>query len=589
MATLWLRNLGFYSLQILLIAAAGGLLLHALSIRIPKARLICFQALLMLCVFLPAIQPWRRLNIDSSVQITTGAFTAVEHNHSLGFLQIPLPNIMLLLLGVGAAIRFSILSLGFLRLQRYRRDSSIVPGAFHDLERRIGIHADVHVSSDTPGPVTFGFLRPMILIPEACLQDESIACHELLHVRRRDWLFTVMEECVLALFWFHPAMWWLVAQIQLAREEAVDREAVVILNSRERYLESLLALATAKVGMDLVPASPFLRRRHLQKRVASLLKEVSMSRLRLNCSLATFIAALALAGWLGVRSFPLQAAPQDKPDANGVSVDSNGLTLLHRVPVTYPQEARNKRIEGDVIVELTLGGTGVVSDAHVLSGPDELRKATLESVLQWHYANEAQLPTKTQATIKFRLPQTPAASASPMPALDGASTVKQIFVGAPKELRQKLEGRIPLHEGDQITQTSLNDLTAAVREVDEHLSVAVQPTTDKSLANIIISLDAAPPQRIRVGGNVQQANLIQKVQPIYPPQAKQDHVQGKVRFTVLIGKDGHIQNLTLVSGEPVLADAAKDAVSQWVYKPTLLNGQPVEVLTQVDVNFTLSQ
>ena len=567
MATLWLRNLGFYSLQILLIAAA----------------------LLMLCLFLPAIQPWRRLNIDSSVQITTGVFTAVERNHSLGFLQIPLPNIMLLLLGAGAAIRFSILGLGLLRLRRYRRDSSSVPGAFHDIERRMGVHADVHVSSETPGPVTFGFLQPVILIPEACLQDESIACHELLHVRRHDWLFTVMEECVLALFWFHPAMWWLVAQIQLAREEAVDREAVVILNSRERYLESLLALATAKVGMDLVPASPFLRRRHLQKRVASLLKEVSMSRLRLNCSLATFVAAIALVGWLGVRSFPLQAAPQEKLDANGVSVDSSGLTLLHRVPVTYPQEALNKGVEGDVLVELTLSATGAVSDAHVLSGPDELRKAALESVLQWHYANEAQLPTKTEATIKFRLPQTPAASASPMPALDGTTTVKQVFVGAPKELRQKLESRIIMHEGDQITKTSLDDLTAAVREVDEHLSVSVQPTTDKSLANIIISLDAAPPQRIRVGVNVQQANLIHKVQPIYPPQAKQDHVQGKVQFSVLIGKDGHIQTLTLVSGEPVLVNAAKDAVSQWVYKPTLLNGQPVEVLTQVDVHFTLSQ
>jgi len=352
MATLWLRNFGFYSLQILLIAAAGGLLIQVLQIRMPKVRLYCWQALLVVCLLLPAIQPWRHLTIDSSVQITTGAFTAVERNHSLGFLQIPLPNTILLLLGIGAAIRFSILGLGFLRLRRYRRDSSIVPRVFHDLERRMGIHADVHVSADALGPVTFGFLHPVILLPEACLQDESIACHELLHVRRHDWLFTVLEECVLALFWFHPAMWWLIAQIQLAREEAVDREAVAILNSRERYLESLLALASAKVGMDLVPASPFLRRRHLQKRVASLLKEVSMSRLRLSWSMATFVAALALAGWLGVRSFPLQAAPQDKaapqekPDAYGVSVDSSGLMLLHRVPVAYPREAKEKGIEG---------------------------------------------------------------------------------------------------------------------------------------------------------------------------------------------------------------------------------------------------
>src|ERR1700732_2234275 len=108
MASLWLRNLGFYSLQILLIAAAGGLLLQLLRIRIPKARLICWQALLVACLLLPAIEPWRRLNIDSSVQITTGSFTAVERSHSLGFLQISLPNIILLLLGAGAAIRFSI-------------------------------------------------------------------------------------------------------------------------------------------------------------------------------------------------------------------------------------------------------------------------------------------------------------------------------------------------------------------------------------------------------------------------------------------------------------------------------------------------
>jgi len=106
---------------------------------------------------------------------------------------------------------------------------------------------------------------------------------------------------------------------------------------------------------------------------------------------------------------------------------------------------------------------------------------------------------------------------------------------------------------------------------------------------VTISLEIGAPQTIRVGGNVQQANLIQKVQPHYPVQAKQDHVQGKVQFTVLIGKDGHVQNVDLVSGEPVLADAAKEAVEKWVYKPTLLNGQPVEVVTQVDVNFTLSQ
>ena len=95
--------------------------------------------------------------------------------------------------------------------------------------------------------------------------------------------------------------------------------------------------------------------------------------------------------------------------------------------------------------------------------------------------------------------------------------------------------------------------------------------------------------RIRVGGNVQAANLIRKITPVYPPLAKQARIQGTVRFTAIIGKDGTIQNLQLVSGHPLLVEAARQAVSQWQYKPTLLNGEPVEVVTQIDVNFTLSQ
>jgi periplasmic protein TonB len=99
----------------------------------------------------------------------------------------------------------------------------------------------------------------------------------------------------------------------------------------------------------------------------------------------------------------------------------------------------------------------------------------------------------------------------------------------------------------------------------------------------------ATPQRIRVGGNVQAANLIRKVTPQYPPLAKQARVQGTVRFQAIIGKDGTIQNLQLVTGHPLLVPAATEAVKQWLYKPTLLNGEPVEVITQIDVNFTLSQ
>ncbi|MCC6391854.1 MAG: energy transducer TonB [Bryobacterales bacterium] len=98
----------------------------------------------------------------------------------------------------------------------------------------------------------------------------------------------------------------------------------------------------------------------------------------------------------------------------------------------------------------------------------------------------------------------------------------------------------------------------------------------------------ATPQRIRVGGNVQSAKLIRQPKPAYPPLAKQARIQGTVRFQAIIGKDGTIQNLQLISGHPLLVPSATEAVKQWVYQPTLLNGEPVEVVTQIDVNFTLS-
>jgi len=102
-------------------------------------------------------------------------------------------------------------------------------------------------------------------------------------------------------------------------------------------------------------------------------------------------------------------------------------------------------------------------------------------------------------------------------------------------------------------------------------------------------VEAPKPSRIRVGGSVIAANLIRKIQPVYPQLAKQARVQGSVHFTAIIGKDGTIQNLQLIGGHPLLVQAAQDAVKQWLYKPTLLNGDPVEVVTQIDVNFTLSQ
>jgi protein TonB len=99
---------------------------------------------------------------------------------------------------------------------------------------------------------------------------------------------------------------------------------------------------------------------------------------------------------------------------------------------------------------------------------------------------------------------------------------------------------------------------------------------------------AQVPKRIRVGGQVESRMLMHKVRPIYPKEAKKAGIEGTVRLEVLIGNDGKVQSTKLPRGEPVLANSALKAVSKWRYRPTLLNGQPVEVLTEVDVNFTLA-
>jgi protein TonB len=97
------------------------------------------------------------------------------------------------------------------------------------------------------------------------------------------------------------------------------------------------------------------------------------------------------------------------------------------------------------------------------------------------------------------------------------------------------------------------------------------------------------PKRIRVGGQVESARLIFQPKPEYPPLAKMARIQGVVRLDAIISKDGTIQDLKVLQGHPLLVKAALEAVQRWRYQPTLLNGEAVEVSTEIDVNFTLSE
>ncbi len=142
-----------------------------------------------------------------------------------------------------------------------------------------------------------------------------------------------------------------------------------------------------------------------------------------------------------------------------------------------------------------------------------------------------------------------------------------------------------------VSRVEIKPGSAAAR-LDGVLNTATPPVAPLSnFSENVANAMAAPAssQPIKVGGNVQRAKLVRQVKPQYPPVAKAGRIQGTVHLIAVIAKDGAVQSLTVVSGDPLLIPAATEAVKQWMYQPTMLNGEPVEVMTTVDVSFTLSQ
>lgn len=597
-------NLLAWSLQIGVLVLVAALASSVLQLRIPRARLFHWQMVLTASLALPLLRPWKQEVLSDTVSVTTVAVAraAGSRVHS----GMPPDQAALWLILAGIVGRAAWLAAGFWRLRQYRRRSRL-------LDRREG--AALLLSNEVASPVTFGALQPVVLLP-AGFPDldarvrEAILCHELLHVRRRDWVFTVAEELVRALWWFHPAVWWLLGQIHLAREQSVDREVISRTEAREEYVDALLSMARAWPHLDLAPAPRFLRQRHLKQRVVLILKEVRMTKTRLVSALLAALGVLAAACWVVTATFPLAAAQAAVADSPGVSVELNGATLLHRTAVVYPEAMRQQGVEGTVAVQVKIDGAGNVADAAVLSGPDELRKAALQSVLNWHFTGNLAGSTEL-VTIGFHLqaPDTPAVGGAPRPAPSSAPaasrTIKSLnLVGLTEESRTDLLSRLAVHEGETLTAESLRQLVETVRSFDQHLVVTARPAEGEGVAVYIILsrplgtpapppvepvASPATPVRIRVGGNTAATHLVFQPRPVYPPEAKQAHIQGVVRLHAIIAKDGTVENLSVISGDPLLAASALEAVDRWVYRPTLLNGEPVEVETEIDVNYTLAQ
>jgi protein TonB len=245
-------------------------------------------------------------------------------------------------------------------------------------------------------------------------------------------------------------------------------------------------------------------------------------------------------------SQPSQASPdsekQSPPEGTPATLpDSTVLEPIKIEKANYPWEARDKQLQGQVWVKIVVSETGDVASAEVTSGDPVLAKAALDAVKKW----------KFKPFIKHGKP----ASVSANVPFDFAFTEN-----VHKEKEPPLNRTPP------------------------------NPSTSGNVNSQAASTVANPgPNRIpiRVAQGVTQGLLIYKVQPVYPPEARRAGIEGTVVLQAEIGKDGRIIDLKLLSGPKELAEAAIGAVQQWRYRPYTLNGEPVVVQTQIQVNFTL--
>ena len=294
----------------------------------------------------------------------------------------------------------------------------------------LGRAIQVLISSFADGPSVVGWIRPVILLPAATLagltpeQLEAVLAHELAHIRRHDYLVNLLQMVVETLLFYHPVVWWTSTRIRRERELCCDDLAVTSCGSALCYARALTVLermriATPEVAMGST-GSP------LQYRILRLLGVHSEGRgsSRVAGAAALLLAALGLglnAHWArgqervsqqnaapmrGYANF-VMADPSQREAEHGVTVDTSGAQVLHRQAAEYPRAALEKGIQGTVVVETTLDAAGNVVDAHVVTGPTELRRAALESALTTHFVNQVAGSTR-QISFTF----TPAASQS---------------------------------------------------------------------------------------------------------------------------------------------------------------------------------
>ena len=394
---LWIHNIAGYSLQVAVLVAVGSLLPILLRFRRPRIMLAYWQVLLATCLLLPAIQTWQ---VPPAGQVAQAG--GAESEFVLTGVGYEIDFFLLAALGVGVMIRLSWLAIGLARLRSYRKTAhgiSPLPALIEKLPSLTGARTQICLSAQIQSPVTFGVSRPVILLPAGFLRmeekhQEAIVCHELLHVRRSDWLFTLFEEAICGFLWFHPAIWWVLGRIQLAREQLVDRQVIETTQARKPYLEALAQMASARLHVQASPGLPFSRKPHLTQRVALILKGSPMSKVRFTVSLAAIFGCFALAVQLALSSCSLQtpqphetSVAEVRPRAYRTSEEGvRAPRLLRKVEPDYTDQAKDAKTEGQVVLAVEVGPDGKAHNIQVIRSLNEgLDNNAIKAIRQWEF------------------------------------------------------------------------------------------------------------------------------------------------------------------------------------------------------------
>jgi TonB family protein len=281
------------------------------------------------------------------------------------------------------------------------------------LRRRMGVRVPVRLglSDQVDSLVVLGWLKPVVLVPAAALLAlspealEALLIHELEHVRRGDFLANVLQTLAEALLFYHPAVWWLSGRIRQEREHCCDDAAVRACGDSILYASALVRLEEFRTQPLLIPdLAPAASGGRLMFRIHRILRP------RIShgpaSPLATLVPALLLVAGLGAATLSATATPKSATVAGEpVDMPFSKIRVKHQPEApAYPPEAKAQRIQGTVVVLVSIDADGKVTDAQAKSGPEELRACAVNYAKAWEFEPAMVKGKPVAARFKLTMP-----------------------------------------------------------------------------------------------------------------------------------------------------------------------------------------